>query len=582
MSDRRVSATWWSTVGALVFAVVTTVVGATQGAPTRFLLLDGAVGLLFVLSGHVAWSLRPEVRTGPLLLACGVLWFVGSYAPTELMPVSWLAFSFERYYDVVLALLVLTFPREPLRGIRAVALVALAGAFVLRTVSRLLVGCSCLGPHPLTVVTDDGLFDGFQLWTSAVVVGAALLVAVLAVHRLRGGSAAARRYLVPVAVSGAVAALVTAYDAFELAWFLATGRPLVDLGEPGNEIVAWSIIAAVGLVPLGILLGVLRRRTGQEAIARLAVHLDGGTDPGRLRTALREALEDPTLEVYLPDGEQGWVGSTGWVPAVPRQEGSATTVLEGDDGPLAVVTHDPILQEDPSLVAAAVAVLRFAVENERLGRVVNEQLDEVRASRARLVEAAEEERRRIVRDLHDGAQQRLVGVALSLQQAREAATRADPGGASVQRVDEAVADLLAAVDELRRLARGIHPAILTEEGLGPALAGLVRRSSLPVELDVAVEERLSPAVEATAYFIVAEALTNVIRHAQAGSAAVSIRRKDARLEVEVSDDGVGGARISGGSGLVGMADRLDALSGSLAVDSPPGGGTRLTAVIPCG
>ena len=581
MRARPVAATWLCTVGALAFGVVTTVVGATQGAPTRFLLLDGAVGLMFVLSGLVAWSLRPEVRTGPLLLASGALWWVGSYAPTSLPTPSWLGFTFERYYDLLLALLVLTFPRERLRGLRAVVLGAMATGFVLRSANRLLVGCSCVGPHPFTLFTDDRFFTRAELVTSALVVAAAPCVAVLAVLRLRGSRAPARRHLVPVTVSGSVAALVAGYDAFELVWFLATGTPLVDLGEPGNEILAWSITAAVGLVPLGFLLGALRRRTGQEAIARLAVELDGGADPGRLTSALRAALDDPTLQVWLPVPGGGWASAAGPLPEVPREPGTATTVLEGADGPLAVVTHDPILAEDAGLVAAATAVLRFAVENDRLTQVVREQLEEVRASRSRIIAAAEEERRRIVRDLHDGAQQRLVGVALALQQAREAAAKADPDGPAVARVDEAVTDLLTAVDDLRRLARGIHPAILTEEGLAPAVAGLVRRSPVPVQLDVDVDGRLPSDVEATAYFVVAEALTNVGRHARAESAAVSIRRRTGRLEVEVRDDGVGGAAPVGGTGLVGMADRLDALAGSLAVDSPAGGGTRLTAVIPC-
>jgi signal transduction histidine kinase len=228
-----------------------------------------------------------------------------------------------------------------------------------------------------------------------------------------------------------------------------------------------------------------------------------------------------------------------------------------------------------------VAVLRLAIENERLGQVVRDQLDEVRASRARLIEAAEHERRRIVRDLHDGAQQRLIAVALSMQQAKEAAHRDDPDGLLAHRVDEAIAELLAAVDELRRLARGIHPAILTEEGLAPAVAGLARRAPIPVEVDIKVQGRLPSVVEATAYFIVAEALTNVTRHAAAHSARICIARSNGHLDVEVRDDGAGGADGSVGSGLTGMADRLDALSGSLLVESPLGGGTRLTAVIPC-
>jgi signal transduction histidine kinase len=582
MGGRSISVGWLCAAGALMFAAVTTLVGESQGAPTRFLLLDGTVGLLFIISGLVMWSARPDLPTGPLVLGSGGLWFVGSYAPTALMPASLLGFSFERYYDVVIAYVVLTFPRVPARGARAAVLVVLVLAYVVRTAFRLFVGCTCTGSNPFAVVTDDHLFERSQLVTSAVIVVAAMCVLVLAFLRLRGSSSAAHRYLGPVVVSGAVAAMVAAYDAFELVWFIQTDGPLVHLGDPGDEIVAWSIIAAVGLVPLGLLVGALQRRSAHDGIARLAVDLDRGADPGQLRAALRHALGDPTLQLLLPDGAGVWRDPEGARTELPEDPMGASTMLEGADGPLAVVTHDPILREDPGLVTAAVAVLRLAIENDRLGEVVREQLDEVRASRARLVEAAEEERKRIVRDLHDGAQQRLIAVALSMQQAREAARRVDPEAPFARRVDEAITELLGAVDDLRRLARGIHPAILAEEGLAPAVAGLARRSPVPVQVDIDVADRLPSVVEATAYFIVAEGLTNVARHADARSAAVRIARSNGHLDVEVRDDGAGGADGSRGSGLLGMADRLDALAGTLVVDSPLGGGTRLRAVIPCG
>src|SRR4051812_37030173 len=184
MNGRVVSVRWLCAAGALLFAVVTTLVGVSQDAPTRLLLLDGVGGLLFILSGLVAWSARPEVPTGPLLMVSGVLWFVGSYAPTTLVPASLLGFAFERYYDVVLAFLVLTFPRGQPRGARALVLVALAAAYLVRTAFRLFVGCSCTGENPFAVVTDDRLFNRSQLITSWVIVVAALAVLVLAGQRL--------------------------------------------------------------------------------------------------------------------------------------------------------------------------------------------------------------------------------------------------------------------------------------------------------------------------------------------------------------------------------------------------------------
>nr|MBA3350246.1 histidine kinase [Actinomycetota bacterium] len=261
---------------------------------------------------------------------------------------------------------------------------------------------------------------------------------------------------------------------------------------------------------------------------------------------------------------------------------AAVTTLERDGEPIAALVHDRVLREDPGLVAAATAVLRLAVENERLTAEVRDQLASVRASRSRLVEAAEAERRRIERDLHDGAQQRLIGVALSLQEARAEARRHTPDAPFLRQLDDTADELLAAVEELRELARGIHPAILTNDGLGVAVTSLARRAAVPVELDLALDGRLPPTVEATAYYVVAEALTNITRHARARNVTVRVSNHDELLKVEVGDDGDGGADARFGSGISGLIDRLEAVSGTLEIHSPPGVGTRLEAVIPCG
>jgi PAS domain S-box-containing protein len=206
-------------------------------------------------------------------------------------------------------------------------------------------------------------------------------------------------------------------------------------------------------------------------------------------------------------------------------------------------------------------------------------LEELRASRARIVDAADEARRRIERDLHDGAQQRLVALALDLRLVRQ---QVGDGHASAELLDDALAELDQATAELRELARGIHPAILTERGLGPALRGLARRAGVPVELDAELDERLPAPVEAGVYFLVAEALTNVARSAEAGVARVSVVRSGDRVSVAVADDGRGGAQVGAGSGLRGLADRVAALDGSFEVVSPRGEGTVVRAVIPCG
>ena len=214
----------------------------------------------------------------------------------------------------------------------------------------------------------------------------------------------------------------------------------------------------------------------------------------------------------------------------------------------------------------------------RLDAELRARLEELRASRARLVEAGDAERRRLERDLHDGAQSRLVALALLLRGAR---ARAEAGSDLAAMLDRATAELQAGLDELRELARGIHPAVLTDRGLEPALQSLVARAPVPVSVEAPAEERLPGPVESAAYFVVSEALANVAKYARATHAEVAVRRDNGRVTVEITDDGVGGADAARGSGLHGLADRVAALDGTLSLDSPAGRGTRVRAEIPC-
>ncbi|MGN6170733.1 MAG: sensor histidine kinase, partial [Solirubrobacteraceae bacterium] len=220
----------------------------------------------------------------------------------------------------------------------------------------------------------------------------------------------------------------------------------------------------------------------------------------------------------------------------------------------------------------------LALENERLLADLRAQLEQLRESRARIVEAGDTERSRLERNLHDGAQQRLVSLALALGLA-ESKVEPDPQGA-VQLLGAARAELTEALAELRELARGIHPAVLTERGLDYALTTLAERAPLEVALEVNLDARPPPAIEAAAYYVAAEALANVAKYAQATTATVIVEMHDERLRVEVADDGVGGADPSAGSGLRGLDDRVQAFGGSLQVISPPGEGTRVLAELP--
>jgi signal transduction histidine kinase len=309
------------------------------------------------------------------------------------------------------------------------------------------------------------------------------------------------------------------------------------------------------------------------------------TDP---RQALARALGDPSLALgYWFAAESRYVDRDGLPVELPGPEcGRRSTVVEHDGQPVAVLIHDRALEHNPGL-AGAVCAAGPALANERRqaelrARLVDlrARLDEVQASRARLVKATDAQRRRIERKLHDGAQQRLVSIAMSLG-LLDSKLPADPEqGKPI--VAEARQALAAALAELRELTWAIHPTILTERGLPGALDELGRRAAVPVHLELTIGGRLPEQVETAAYYVVSEALTNVAKHAQASEVRVAARCTGGLLTIEVADDGAGGAAAGPGSSLRELADRVEALGGRLSVSSPPGAGTRLRAELPCG
>jgi len=250
------------------------------------------------------------------------------------------------------------------------------------------------------------------------------------------------------------------------------------------------------------------------------------------------------------------------------------TPIVHDGEPVAVLVHDQAVLEDRALVEAVASVARMAVSNARLQAEVRARVVELAASRRRIVEATDAQRRRLERELREGAEQRLAGVADLLAHARGSATQAAETG-----LVEVEDELESARAELRGFAQGIHPRTLTEGGLAAALPELAARSRLPVELEVAAG-RLAPAVEAAVYFLCSEALANAAKHAEATRVKIDVSQSSDRLLVAVADDGIGGADATKGSGLRGLADRVEALGGRLFVRSPVGGGTRLDATIP--
>ncbi len=318
--------------------------------------------------------------------------------------------------------------------------------------------------------------------------------------------------------------------------------------------------------------------TEVDQVVALTTPLASGGPAQAVRDALRRALSDPDLDIVYPRvGSGGWINELGEGAAPAAATGRAFTAIDRGGKPLAGLVHDPALLDDPERLHAATEAASLAIENERLKAQLRAELAEVQASRARIVDAGDRERRRVERNLHDGAQQRLVGLALMLR----LATRSVAG-------DEALTGLLAdagreledALGELRELARGIHPAIVDDAGLGGALETLAERCRVPVELMVDVPVGLPEPVEVGAYYLVAEALTNVDKHAAARRATVRATVVDGVLRVAVSDDGRGGAGTTRGSGLEGLADRVSALGGRLDIDSAPDQGTTVAAEIP--
>jgi signal transduction histidine kinase len=329
-------------------------------------------------------------------------------------------------------------------------------------------------------------------------------------------------------------------------------------------------------VPVGIVTGILWSRLRRPQASELVVKLRSEVAT-TLRERLARALGDPTLEVAYRLRDGRYVDATGGPIELPQRPGRAVTAVTADGEEIAALVHDPALLDEPALVESVRATAALVLENERLAAEVRSQLAEVRASRGRIVAAGDAERRRIERNLHDGAQQRLVtvSVALGLE-----ASRADPATADV--LSRAQDEVEQAIAELRELARGIHPTLLRDEGLEAAVQALARRAPLPVTVQSTVRDRLPDSVELAAYFVVSEALTNIVKHASATEASMTLERERATLRVTVTDNGVGGARITPASGLAGLRDRVEALDARWRIESEAGQGTTVCAEFPCG
>ncbi len=373
-----------------------------------------------------------------------------------------------------------------------------------------------------------------------------------------------------------------------LVWLVRLGIEAVGGLGATDYFGPWSFGPGVGVLllvfalPVAVLaLAILDALRTVECTVARALLLPRAVVGAPVRELLAESLGDHSVAIayWLPDREI-FVDEIGRRVDLPhRASGRTWTTVERDGRPVAAIVHDAALDTTSELVQAAAAASSLAIDNERLKADLRARLEELRVSRLRIVEATDAARRRIERDLHDGAQQQLVALALELRLLHR---RVEDQPEITPLVDGLSERLSSALAELRELARGIHPSILTDQGLAPAIDALADRAAVDVRAVVGVEARLSEPVEAAAYFVVAEALTNVVKYAQASAVDVDVRRVADEVLVEVADDGVGGVDVAAGSGLRGLQDRLAAVDGHLDIDSPREGGTRLRARIPVG
>jgi signal transduction histidine kinase len=533
--------------------------------------LNDWITLNFIGAGLIAWWRRPDSRFGPLMVAAGFVNFLATLDWAHAAVPYTIGVALDLLAPVLFLHVFLAYPTGRLAGRleRTIVAGAYAAAVGVGLVRMMLGGA---GPGNLIqIVSRPRAVEAVQdVQLSAISAFCLAGIGVLAARRW-GPHRPPRRPL----------GLLVDSFALGLAMIAALFLSIVFVGSPGDvaavEALRRATFFVVGLAPIAFLIGLLRSRL---AVGPAIVSLGADAARGDVVGALRRALRDPSLEVaYWVAEYDTYADVDGQVIELPVVGGRAMTLIDRDDGThVAALVHDVSLRDEPELLDAVTAAAGFALENARLHAELRARLEELKGSRARIIEAAQTERQRLERDLHDGAQQRLVALSLELG-LLEQRFEGDPDAKAA--LDQTRREVTESLRELRELAHGIHPAVVTGHGLAVALKTLAARAQIPVRLTVDLEGRLPERQEVAAYYVVSESLTNVAKYACASSAAVDVRLGNGRLVVEIVDDGVGGADTRRGSGLRGLADRVEALGGRLRIWSPAGGGTRVEAEIPC-
>jgi signal transduction histidine kinase len=539
----------WALAGAIqIVALLPVIRGqALPGWDVIFRLVGGS----FAACGLVAWRRRPDSHSGRLMYATGIASFAYPvlfqiHAPVGVTG----ALLLGNVWTIVFVALLLTYMTD--------------GRLRSRTDRRL------VGAYVVTLLILQGVWLSFVdvegnlllAFPGAGVVGIVGNGLQLLAARWRAASAPRRRALLPTA-AGAVCLLMSAVLVVEDIGSKLTSEPLV-----------WLTNASLFLVPATFLAGLLHSRLARGGLADLFRELRTARGDD-LQAALARTLGDPQLAVAYRVAD-GFAAADGTPLALPADR--AVLPIRLGDREVAALVYDPALDDDPALVEAAAAATTIALETDQLHAESQARSAELQESRQRIVQAGDAERWRLERNLHDGAQQRLLALSLQLQLIQDD-IRSDPSAAEA-RVTSVSDELSESLEELRELARGLHPALL-EHGLTSALASLASRSPVPTTVTSDELEPVPRPVELALYFVASEALANVAKHAAATTASVRLIGIQGGIAIEIADDGAGGAEAAGGSGLRGLADRVEALGGHLLVTSPPGAGTVITAELPC-
>jgi signal transduction histidine kinase len=517
---------------------------ARSGQSLDAAIADLAVGWTLIACGLLGWARRPQSRVGPLIAVTGFAWFLGTLAASRIGPVAVLGSALVFVHRGPLCHAIIGYPSGRPAGRLGVMVVV--AAYVCAAVVPLARG---------DVVT--------------VVVALAVLGVASGGYALAAGPARQAR-----ATALAAAAALAVPLAGGIVW------RLLGAGSGTENTVLWGYEAVLVLIAVGFLADLSRGRWAQAAVTKLVVDLGGDSEAGTLRARLAHALGDRSLAIayWLPE-VNGYVDERGNQVELPEAgSGKAVTVVGQDGERIAALVHDAAVLDDPGLADSVARAARIALSNVRLQADVQRQVIDLASSRRRILEAADTQRRRLQQQLQASAGRHLTGVRESLDLAvREARASHDRGAAD--RLAAVRRELEEARAALRELAAGIHPALLTERGLGAALASLAGRSAVPVQV-TAPSERLPAMIEAAVYFVCSEGLANVTKHARATRADIRVALEGDLVKVSIADDGTGGADPSAGSGLKGVADRVEALGGRLVVHSPPAGGTQLRVQIP--